>query len=102
MAEKCVNFYSKEKLNCSDCFPQDAVICVPEELTLSGLSTIEVSIESLTIINSFCGKVYSYLIKYDTDLLAEDTELTSAYVEGAFCKDCLTEWIENNFEPKAT
>jgi len=92
MTEKCVNFYSVNKISCPDCLPADAILCLPSELTISELGFISVTVENRSVVNQACGPINQYLIKYDDADLVEGTILTSSYIEGVFCKDCLTDW----------
>lgn len=96
MAEKCINFYTNTPIDCPSCFPTDAILCLPTELVLSGKKTIEaVLINSLQQASNCNGAFYKYTFTYDDELLVADTVLRSEDILGAFCKNCLTDWIED-------
>lgn len=96
MATKCITYYTNNRLNCPDCFPTDAILCLPSELLVSGKHTIEASLVYSQTQAQICnGPFFQYTFEYDDTLLIEDTVLRSENILGAFCKDCFTTWVED-------
>lgn len=94
MTEKCVQFYTSTPLNCPACLPADAVLCLPVELTVSGLGYIAAVATALTQVVNNCGTQYVYTFTYDDEDVVDQQVLTSANIDGARCKDCLDTVIE--------
>lgn len=91
MAFKNVEWTSFTRLSCAGCAPADVILC-----TTFTPSTVPAQMISFQQFNNGCGqKFYRYVFSYDTEKLpAGVTGLTCANITGAFCKGCLTTWVE--------
>lgn len=96
------------RLACASVTPApDVVICVTDptllaEVTCEDLTTYQPTTLDATLTKSWksvdaCGATsWTYVLSYDEALLTDPTiALTSAQVDGVFCKGCLTTWVED-------
>lgn len=73
------------------------VICVDAALTVSGNPFIDGNLLGVDTLNTHCGSLeYCHHLTYEEcQLLAPDVDLCPEDVNGAFCDNCLREWIED-------
>lgn len=105
MATKCVDYYSRIKLNCGDCVPASAILCVPPEIleptdaaATDGFLNATVTFASFGV-ESCGGTLYHYRFEYDDADLIEGVTLLTSQINGAFCSDCFVEWITSLSRP---
>lgn len=96
MATQKIQYSTKSRLPCG-CTPGAGVIfCVSKSLTADGSGTLEGTIVSEVLTSNGCnGQFYSYQFSFDDTQLAENVVVTSNSIRGAFCKGCLTDWVES-------
>lgn len=106
---KTVVFSQTGYLSCSCDAENVVVLCLTDASLVAtpGLSTIEGHILKVwKTTTPSCGRVcvtYNYAVEYDEAQLADpDTALTSAEIQGAFCKNCLTTWVEEQIGGEVT
>lgn len=95
MTTQTVTFCVSKKLDCTA--PAEIVLCVPAELTVSGKRSVDGTIALVAPTQGSCGN-YSceYTFSYDDEQLTDPgTPLISSDINGVFCRDCLTSWIED-------
>lgn len=92
MATKTVSWTSFGRLSCSGCTPADVILC-----TTFNDATVPAQLISSQRLSTGCGGGYfQYTFSYDTADLPEGvTGLTCANITNAFCKGCLTTWVDN-------
>lgn len=98
MTTQTVTFCVPCKLPCTA--PAEVTLCVDAALTASGKSSLDATIALVAPTQGNCGP-YScqYTFSYDdTELADPDTLLLSSQIDGVFCKDCLTSWVENSIQ----
>ena len=102
MATKTVVWKSSELLNCY--CGGDVILCVDAALTVSGAPYIDATVDSTVCGADTCGKPqYSYYISYDdTQLLNPSIPLYAIDIEGAYCKDCLLDYLTYQIGEVAT
>lgn len=88
--------YSSFNKICCGTLPAEIIICVPPELTESGLNTIDAVLFAERCVGSGCRNTYIYTIQIDDALLAPNVTLSGAEITGIICRDCLTDYIDNN------
>lgn len=97
MTTQTVSFCTTSSIpSCQNTYPREAIFCVPEVLTASGMPFLSGTLTNIQKLASSCGTcVYKYTLEYDdADLIDPTTPLTPPEVSNLFCKDCLTTWIE--------
>lgn len=103
---KSVVWNSCGRLACASAQSPDVVLCLTPGLiapiscaddTEYSPSTIDAVLQKVWKDGSACGSGnFRYLFTYDESLLTDPTTtLTTAQVLGAFCKGCMTDWIED-------
>lgn len=107
MAIKTVNWCTSELLPCIGLQSAGVIVCVdPASILVDGTVTDGVQCGFLSalicgmITNRSCPSIYTYTFSYDDDQLADPARLVlTTDIVGAFCKDCLTNWISCHFQP---
>lgn len=92
---KSVEFDTYVRLGCS--CGSEVIFCVDEDLTAAGVPYLTGTIVSIdSYIDSQGRTVYRYVFSFDDGLLADPNyTLLTCDITGAFCKNCLTEWVES-------
>lgn len=92
---KTVDYTASSLLSCAKC-NGTVVLCVSDTLTADGMPFLEATVASTTEMWDTCGNLrYLYGFTYDAADLADPTySLVSTDIDGAFCKGCLTTYIE--------
>lgn len=111
MATKYVNWCSFTRLPCIGACVQDVILCLqdsalvaqPDPACGEGITTIEATICQAYTLSGQCGpQRWNYTFSFDDEqLAAPEVPLGDADVIGAFCKDCLTTWVEEQISCKA-
>lgn len=96
---KSVSYTTYNKLGCT--CGAEVIICVDDSLTASGFPFIEGVVAFVDSVINACGRTsYRYAFTYQDGVLADpDYSLVEADIAGAFCKNCLTDWVESLIVP---
>jgi hypothetical protein len=104
MTTKYFKYCSRVKVPCAGQVTPDIIICLqdadlivqPDPACELPFTFIEAQIcQFYTLSDDCCTPYYTYRFSYDdTQLTNPEVTLTAGDVTGFFCKDCLTEWIE--------
>lgn len=93
MAIKQIIWNSTTLLPCMCEANARVMLCITEELSASApLGFIEATLAS-SCRSSYKNKI-AYTFVYDDAQIAEGETLTASDITGAFCRDCLTDWVE--------
>ncbi len=98
---KSVLWSSCSRLSCSSAETPDIVLCLIDTSLLANSDCVRSTLDAVLTKNwkdcNPCGTVtYRYLFSYDENLLADPTTaLTTSDIVSAFCKGCLTDWVED-------
>lgn len=101
MANKTVTWCSTELLECIGVSSAGVIVCLQDAaLVANGTVVDDVQCAFLDAIicavfqSSFCPNKYTYTFQYDDEQLADpDRVILTGDITGAFCKNCLTDWI---------
>lgn len=104
---KAVTWSSCSRLACASAQSPDVVLCVTDPTLLAPITCEDETTYQPTTLDAVLTKVYKdtnacgtgtfrYIFSYDEAQLLDPTvALTSAQIDGAFCKGCLTTWVED-------
>lgn len=92
---RSVAYSSNSLLECAPC-NGEVILCLVDGLTLAGSPFLTARIATTDrVYDCIGGTSYIYGLTYDEALLIESyPQLTEADITGAFCKGCLTDWLD--------
>ncbi len=107
MATKTVTWCTSEKLACIGMQAKGVFVCLQDAALINGgFVDGEIQCGFLDALicgiftNSNCPTVYTYTFSYDDTQLADPLRLIlSTDIVGAFCKDCMTDWVTCQIAP---
>ncbi len=104
MTTKYVKFCLPYKLSCANATRKDVVLCLqsadlivqPDPACLTPITTIDGEICQAYNICDSCTQIkWNYTVSYDdTQLTNPSTPLVAGDIVGVFCRDCQTDWVE--------
>lgn len=107
MATKTVTWCTSEKLACIGMQAKGVFVCLQDAALINGgFVDGEIQCGFLDALicgiftNSNCPTIYTYTFSYDDTQLADPLRLIlSTDIVGAFCKDCMTDWVTCQIAP---
>lgn len=95
MATVSIDYRSCSRLCCGN-LPAEIIICIPSDLTASGLGFIDATLSSESQIPNSCGNSsWQYTIQYDSTLVGDGVVLSGTEITGVICADsCFVEWVQ--------
>lgn len=95
-------YIARQKLSCAGCDSAEIIICLSPALVAPHLCNVTPVVNQpfpystiqATLVNTkTCNGIYKYTITYEDTQVAGQALLTSADVQGVFCKGCTSTWV---------
>ena len=94
MALVQVQWTSRNRLSCSGCEGAEIILCIGPGLIDPGSYAQYDFVEATIVSVTSEGGIFTYTVEYDDSVLLGITLLAPSDILGAFCKGCMTDWIE--------
>lgn len=107
MGTKTVTWCSSTLLPCIGMGARGVLVCInPADILVTGTTQGDIECGFLDALicgiftESSCPAFYTYTFSYDdTQLVDQARVVLSSDITGAFCRDCLTDWMSCHFKP---
>lgn len=98
MATRTVTWCSSTVLTCSGESAPALIVCVQDGALLANGSTFLEASLTASFVNTSCPTLFTYTISYDDAQLEDPLRfILPGDIIGAFCQNCLTEWLVFEF-----